>query len=139
MCAVPIKIAGTSAVTADDIAAIDIPEDGEIVGALLNMSSDDATLGERATLELSFNSTNQLFSNDARGSLATLSDLAKGGTGVVGYASAIYLNFSADPVPVAAGERMHSHVIMSAAHTILFDIILFLKGKGGGRRSVRRR
>lgn len=135
---VPIKIAGTSGTSADDIANIDVPEDGDIEGISASLYSDDGTLGERASVELSFNSTNQLFSNDARGSLLTISGSAQGGTGVVGYTSNVQMNFP-DPIPVSAGERLHLHQLVSAAHTTVMEFIIYFRGKGGGRRATRRR
>lgn len=126
--------------SADDIASIDVPEDGFIVGLL--MSIIDATLasGENVVSEVSFLSTSQNTSNDARGLIGMLSM----GVGVVTTsgngqaAQSLFLNFG-DGIPVNAGERIHLHTDITGAPSAGLRNALYFSTKGGGRRSAKRR
>ena len=132
-----IKIVATSAATGDDIASIDIPEDGEIIAINGVLQSPDATLAEGVTVELSFLSVNQMTANDARGSIFNMVGRSQGGTGVIGYAVNSNITLPKG-IPVVAGERIHLHNVMSAAHTAIIQIAIIILLQGGSRRTRRR-
>jgi hypothetical protein len=132
-----IKIVATSTGTADDLTSIDIPEDGEIIAVNGVIQSPDAALAEGNTVELSFLSVNQMTANDARGSIFNIVGRAQGGTGVIGYAVNSNLTLPKG-IPVVAGERIHLHNVMSAAHTCIIQISLIILLSGGGRQNKRR-
>lgn len=133
-----IKVAGTAGTSTDGVASIDIPEDGHIVAINSTIKSDDATLGERANMEISFLATNQIVVNDARGTIFNQSAIAQGGTGVIGYAENVTLQLG-DGIPVQGGERIHLHIQQSAAHSTNVDCTLYVELGRGIRRKTRRR
>ena len=151
-----IKISGTipANTTTNDIAALDIPEDGEILciaGIITGTYEPAAAAGANITLrllsELSFLSTNQIAVNDSRGAIAGLgvatllffSEAAETGGG------GAKLSEVADICPpegiaVNAGERIHLHGLSSDTNlTGTTTYLLYLKTRGGGRRAVKRR
>ncbi len=141
-----IKIAGTipAGVTTNDIASIDIPEDGFIVnigGTLIAIDASVAAGTNYVISELSFNSTNQISANDGRGTLAgmTVANTFFGTSG--GAKSSEIANLPMpEGIPVNSGERIHLHGISSIADlTGSAVFLLYLLSKGGGRRNIRRR
>lgn len=152
-----IKVAGdilatTPGVAIDDVAAIDIPEDGLIWSIdcmIYTTDFVDPVAGASAdylmAAELSFLSTNQFASNDARGELQEIgisfqanSVNAEGGG--LGKTSEVRSTNFTKGIPVMAGERIHAHSFSSLANlTGAFRFLLFMESKGGARRSTRRR
>lgn len=151
-----IKISGTvlANATTNDIAAIDIPEDGEImcIGALLigipaRVGVASTNLSIRIAAELSFLSTNQIGVNDARGTIAGI-----GASWAHSFAEATETGGSGakcsemadiclpEGITVNAGERIHLHGSSSEALvTATATFLLYMKTKGGGRRDRHRR
>lgn len=132
---------GTEAVTTNDVAAIDIPEDGLIIGILGRVLGDVMASEDEAHAELSFLSTNQIDVNDARASIMQV--MVKTGTVTTsgqGKASETVWLGIPEGIPVAAGERihMHTHATTGVTPTGLFMLYLTFT-PGTGRRSQRRR
>lgn len=114
-----------SATPADNAASIDVPQDGRLVGVDWTMTvaasgADFSVLGE-----ISFASTSQFSSNDARASITTCavnSDLTTSGA-AVGMANKYVM---LPEIPVSTGERIYLHtsgtaiVVGTRAH-LYFD------------------
>lgn len=137
-----IRVAGvgTISVTTNDVAAIDIPEDGTIDAVSITIEGQGMTSEDLAQAELSFLSTNQIGSNDARGSIA----LAQIGTCTIttsGLSSKVFTLFVAIPggLSVNAGERIHLHTGASTGVTPVASADIYFTGKGSSRRATRRR
>ena len=131
---------GTVSVFTNSVAAIDIPEDGEIVAIVGTVQGMGMGADDTATAELSFLSTNQIDTNDARGSILEVSTRT-GAVSTNGQAKSsdnIALSIP-DGLPVNAGERVHLHTRGSAAVTPEGVFTLYLRTTGGGRRVGRRR
>lgn len=151
-----IKVAGIVPAndTTNDISAIDIPEDGEILaigGVILGLYSKVPGASQNLTLqlssELSFLSTNQIGSNDSRGSIAGIGvacvfNYAEAGEtgGGGGNLSEFGVITFPEGIIVNAGERIHLHGFSNSADlTAAATYVLYLKTKGGARRAGRRR
>ena len=152
-----IKVSGAIAANdtdQNDIAAIDIPEDGEIlaVGGILIGDYDpgpaaSANFTIALIAELSFLSTNQFGANDARGTIAGIgctcilhwSEAAE--TGGAGGKLSEFGNITfPEGITVNAGERIHLHGSSSLTDaTAVASFLLYLKTKGGARRARSRR
>ena len=146
-----IKIAGTIPAdqTKSDISSIDIPEDGFIwaMDGLIYCTgmADDITTADSMVLlaELSFLSTSQMGSNDARGELqeigiAFYAEDSLGGAGAK--CSEVRATSLNKGIPVQAGERLHAHGYSNLPNlTGAFSFLLYLETKGGGRRATRGR
>lgn len=152
-----IKVAGTvpAGVATSDIAAIDIPEDGEIIciGGLI-LGHNEQTVNTaiendifHVSSELSFLSTHQIGANDARGTIAGIgvsSYILFGETGETGGGCAKMSEIASicfdEGISVNAGERIHMHGNSNVANlTADVTFLIYLKTKGGGRRAGRRR
>lgn len=141
-----IKVSGTilaGAVT-DDIAAIDIPDDGiirAIGGALYGIYATPATGSIQILSEISFLSTNQFGANDSRGTLAGLVVAGtilstEGGYNLSEFGNIVF----PDGIPINAGERIHLHGSSSAANlTAVASYLLYIQSKGAGSRTRFRR
>ena len=151
-----IKVSGaiTANSTQNDIASIDIPEDGEILcvgGVILGIYSPSpstfANFGPQLSAELSFLSTNQIGANDARGTIAGIAvsgfilfsettETGGGGCKLSEQASIC----PPEGITIQAGERIHLHGVSNAANlTATATFLLYIKTRGGGRRAVKRR
>ena len=139
----PIKIfgEGTISVFSSDVASIDIPEDGEILSILGFVSGKgmDAD-GDQAYAELSFLSTHQIESNDARGSILEVATrMSLGAAGVAKSNESVVISFTpGSGIPLNAGERIHLHTFGSTGVTPKATFMLYLS-TGGARRARKRR
>ena len=151
-----IKISGTviAGATSNGIASVDIPEDGEIVciggvltGDYTGAPAPRANSTLRLVAELSFLSTNQIGANDARGAIAGLGvsmvelygEAAEtgGGGGKISEMASICFH---EGIIINAGERIYIHGFSSIADLgASATFLLYIKSKGGGRRSTKRR
>jgi len=142
-----IKMSITTGATATTVAtaSIDVPADGTIRAITLGMSFQDATpaISDALSAELTFLSTPQFLTNDARGSLCQ--------TGFnVAFQDAARLVLQGVPfcvltpiaVAVAAGERIFLHIQASGADDIDGTATAYLfidDGLDVGRAQIRRR
>lgn len=138
-----VKIAGTgtAGATSNDVASIDIAEDGFIVGILGYIEALALSSGDAAIAELSFLSTQQQQANDARGSIMEII-IQAGAVVTSGNTKASENVFMSLPegIPVAAGERIHLHTFADSGVTPLGVFMLYLSfSPGTGRRAQRRR
>ena len=138
----PIKIfgAGTISVATNDVAAIDIPEDGEILAILGTLNASGMDDADRASCELSFLSTNQIQINDARGSILEVSirSVLSTNGGLIA-AESVALSFSpGSGIPVNAGERIHLHTEGTTGVTPTGMFMIYLSA-GRAKRASRRR
>lgn len=152
-----IKVSGTvlANATTNDIAAIDVPEDGQIMcigGLILGIYTIDpaAVLDSQSVqiaAELSFLSTNQIGINDSRGAIAGIgassflgfAEVAATGGGGASFSEQNSLCIEGG-IDVNAGERIHLHGYSSLALlTATATFILYMKTRGGGRRASKRR
>ncbi len=130
------------AATANAVAQVDIPEDGAIVGVDWTMAMSSGLLdADSMAAQLSFISTAQFATNDARGAI---SHIAIGvGTlttsGVAGVTANKFVSFI-EPLTVASGERLYLHSKESGTAQVDCWAIIHLKTRiGTVRRSQRRR
>ncbi len=138
---VPIQLhADGMSASANSVVAIDVPEDGEIVAVAAHLHDATITSGETIMIELSFLSTTQLLSNDARGTIHSLS-LAVGPLNTNGQTNSFAnssMNFGGDGIPVNAGERIHLNSIIVGTLNSTVNYIIYFQFKGGKRASRRR-
>lgn len=132
---------GTANATSNAVAAIDIPQDGDIVGFDGVLEAPSMADDTRIRCSLSFLSTNQFDSNDARGTIAEwrsmVAVVTSGGGNVT---SQKWINLQPDGISVSGGERLYVHTDSSAANaTPRFNIVIYLRVKSTTRRSRRRR
>lgn len=151
-----IKISGTipANTTTNAIASIDVPEDGEImsiggaiIGSYVPVPAPAANITLQLVGELSFNSTNQIGANDSRGGIAGVavatsfvwSEAAETGGGGGNLSEHGSITFDGG-LTVNAGERIFIHGISSHADlTATLTFLMYMKTRGGGRRSPKRR
>ena len=139
----PIKIFGTGTTNqfTSDVSSIDIPEDGEILGIMGHISANGMNLADdKVYAELSFLSTHQIESNDARGSiLEVMVQFGMLSSGAGPASQMITLSFiPGSGIPVNAGERIHLHTFASNGPVPKGTFMIYLSS-GGARRSSRRR
>lgn len=136
------KIVFTTAATADDVAAVDVPQDGHIENIYLNTRGGGMdALNDDYNVELSFASSNTFGNNDARISILQLSEVQQFLTSGGG-ANGLTVWLNAIDIPVFAGERLHVHVNMGGGTTaVRGEIYLYYRTRGSAppRRSARRR
>jgi len=122
----------------DDVATVDVQENGFIEGVLMVIGATGAdALNDEATIEISFGSTNTFTVNDVRVSICMLTTrnvflTSGGGNGT----TAIYVPVN---LRVNAGERIHMHLNSDSGMAGEATAYLYLIARGGGRRSPRRR
>lgn len=129
-----------SGTAGDSVASLDIQLDGEIESILMSCDASGVNLmDEGVQVEVSFLSTNTFAVNDSRGSLMIIqsrSGLLTSGA----LNSAINMSVSALGVPVAAGERIHLHILdigtISGRTGMAY---LYVRDKGVSRMAPRRR
>lgn len=151
-----IKVAGQipANATTDSIVSVDMPEDGSImcIGGLI-IPTYTLAAGVRANntlqcvAELSFNSTNQIGSNDARGTIAGVgvavnevwSEVAETGGAGAKFSEQNSLCIEGG-IEVNAGERIHLHGLTNSLNLVAdVTFLLYIKQTGGGRRHPKRR
>lgn len=119
--------------TENSLASLDIQNEGVIVGIWGSLLGDLDADTETLSVEASFLSTNTIASNDARGSLFLLSAQTAGAANFLSQNAGI----SGLAIPVAAGERVHLHVVASAGVTCSAHIYLHVND--GASAELRRR
>jgi len=136
------KIVVSAAATADDVTAVDVPQDGEIESIWCShRGSGMDALNDSYVIELSFASSNTFNNNDARISIISWSAIQAfltSGGGVEGKETFV----GGINIPVFAGERLHVHVSLGGGTTQAnAEIYLYYRTRGGAppRRSARRR
>lgn len=134
-----IQLFAAGTATADDAAAVDIPEDGRISAIQWGANAELNASGESFIAELSFLSTNLFTQNDARGMISVIrseAGLLTSGMGI----TAMNLQVLIEDLRVAGGERIHLHVNVSSG--VAFDVACLIHletGRALPRRSARRR
>ncbi len=138
----PIQMFDAGSSTADAVASIDIPQNGKIVGIDWSVRGEgfaaDADLVE---YDLSFVSTNQRTTNDARGTISSIMlgvSAATAAALVATYANK-YVDLK-DGISVSAGERLYLHLSASTNATAsVICMVHFRFGASTARRTARRR
>lgn len=135
-----IQMYGTASADSDSVAQIDVPEDAHLHFALLNIRSPSGmTSAKYAQMEVSFLSSSQFSTNDARGIIGRCQ--ISGGTvttsGQVSADGQAHLHFPKG-ISVVAGERIHLHIETSDTVLITCHALLVFKFKGGIRQGRRR-
>jgi len=121
------------------LAAIDIPQDGVLIGIDWDMTAMlDATL-ESSEVELSFIATHQTTTNDVRGRISSISTGAIVLTAVGVNTVSVQKWLGGFDLFVSGGERIFLHVVASAGVVSLVRCNLFYDASGNMRRSSRRR
>ena len=124
--------------TENDVASVDIPEDGRISEVHITSRATLDADAEFSDVELSFISTGQFGTNDARGVIATVGQqmgLLTSGAGI----TAINHVIPFQDLRVSGGERLHMHMQASAGVTTTCVIQIHFDGGRAPRRSARRR
>ena len=134
-----IQMYGGPSTDTDDVSSIDMPEDGQLMGVHISMQSPSMSQAKEMQCEVSFLSSSQFVTNDARGiiahsTLATSTPTTSGGGPAFSNSYIIYHS----GLPIAAGERIHLHFETSDSVLCRIHVLLIFKFKGGIR-SVRRR
>lgn len=136
---VPIQMYATA--SGDSAANIDVPADGDIIGYAIFLSGNTIDAGgDGIESELSFGSSNQLTTNDARNVIGSHGILGNDIQTAETFRSsdAITISFHGDGIPVAAGERIHMHIKVTGGAVIkVVRAILYFRFAGTLR--VRRR
>ena len=125
--------------TQNAIAAIDIPQDGVIIGLDWDFSVNFDADSEVEAAELSFIATNQLTTNDVRGRISSVSAAAAVLTAVGINSQNIQKWLGGFDLPVSGGERLYLHASGSSGVTGLVRMNIFFDQSGTMRRSARRR
>ena len=135
---------GATNATTNAVAAIDVPQDGILLGVDMSLSfatnfTPVSAAREVIRAELSFISTNQFDVNDRRGALAEIAAAAIFLTsGATALQANKYVMFG-DGIRVAGGERLYVHTLATDGPSCLFSfMIMFRAGRRIGRRSARR-
>lgn len=132
------------AASGDSVAAVDIPEDGQIMGIDWTITSQAAGGGmgndDQAVLQLSFLSTRAFTVNDIRGviSMAGVSNGVLTTSGMTATHANKYVGF-VEPLEVAGGERIHLHYLEGGAAVMDVWCVVQLSVRKTIRRSRRRR
>jgi hypothetical protein len=139
----PIKIFGEGTISSfsSSVANIDVPEDGEIL-AIMGFVSGKGMDGDGDAIyaELSFLSSHQIETNDARGSILEVAHrVVVGAAGAMQSSENVSIGFSpGSGIPVNGGERIHLHTFGSTGVTPKGSFLIYLSA-GGARRATRRR
>jgi hypothetical protein len=110
--------------TQNAINQLDVQFDGTIVAVNQNLTVDLDADQEFAHGEVSFLSTNTIYSNDARGTIAEMA--AQLNLTTSGGAAGFNHHLSGLSIPVSAGERIFGHVISTAGVTGTYNAILYV-------------
>jgi len=136
------KMYAQAMTSTDAAASYDVQEDGEICSVLLDIigTADDA-LNDGGGSEVSFASVSGFSTNDTRASIVggrqNQGFLTSGG-GPVG--KSVFITFAPYGIPVAAGERLYLHIIVTGTSTITCSAWVYHCITGGPlRASVSRR
>jgi len=134
-----VQMYGGPSTDTDDVSAFDVPEDGLIKGYMMDLQAPSMVAGKEMQAEISFLSTSQFTTNDARGligrcSMATNTVSTNGGGNAQGYATQKFDK----GITVAAGERVHLHFETSDSVLCRIHVLLIFEFKGGVRAARRR-
>lgn len=133
-----IQIYGTgTGGTQNGLASIFIPQDGTIEGIVYAIQALLNADAEFANVEMSFISTNQLGTNDARGAILTLrmqTAVLTAVGGVVAYTNG-YVPYD---LSVQGGERVYMHVDATAGVVSYVTMQLQFRSGASSRRALRR-
>lgn len=129
-----------AAVATDDAASLDIQMDGTIKSMLMTARWQGVdAINEGGMAEMSFLSTNTFSANDARGSLMLIQSISGLLTSGM-LQTAVNQSLSSLEIPVAAGERIHLHIVNNGTiTTVEVHGYLFVEDKGIQRVPGRRR
>jgi hypothetical protein len=131
--------AATSGGTEDALASIDIPSDGRITGVDWAVSALLNADGELLEAELSFLSTNQIRTNDARGSISQVRlEMYLLTSGATQHSANKFVALSPG-LEVAAGERLYIHSRATAGVVASLGLALHLDLAKTVRARMRRR
>ena len=128
--------------TADGVASIDIPEDGEIVGIDWDLVARSGwNTDEAMEVQLSFLATAQFTTNDARGAISSISIGigALATNGVPGGLHASKYVGMPEGLDVAGGERLHLHSLETGSVNAEVRCLIHLKTRRPTARRTRRR
>lgn len=101
--------------TENNIASIDVPMNGHLVGVDFDLLADLDTDGDHATVELSFGSTGSSTTNDTRSRIATCTVGAAAVLTAVGVSVGRGSKYVQLPdIPVGMGERIYLHSLAAA-------------------------
>ena len=134
-----IQMYGAPSSDTDDVSSIDVPEDGEIMGILIDLFSPAMASADGMQAEVSFLSSSQFTTNDARGiiSRCSLATNTASTSGQAGAHNSTHMMFMKG-ISVNAGERIHLHFETDAAVLCKIHALLVFKFKGGVRAPRRR-
>lgn len=124
--------------TENSVASVDIPFDGSISSIEWALAADTDADGDEIDVELSFISTRQTTTNDARGIISNnLSRFVL----VTSGASQVNVNRQQffEDLRVAGGERLHMHINADAGVTSNVVCNIHLESRTAPRRAQRRR
>ena len=117
---------GTTGIATNAVAAIDIPQDGVLVGCDMEIHSNSdytpvTVTHELIQAQLNFISTAQFLVNDGRGALCTIAASAIFlTTGTIALFANKYTVFG-DGIPVAGGERIFVHTFATTGPVPVFE------------------
>jgi len=131
-----LRIPGTGG-TEDSLASLDVQFDGEIVAIAGTMDADLDADAESCACEVSFLSSNSIATNDARGSLFMMRIRLSETTAASGNVSAVSHSVSNLAIPVSAGERIHGHMLSTAAVVCTAHVYIYVND--GSPAELRRR
>jgi len=123
----------------DALAAIDIPQDGVLIGIDWDLAANFDADSEDVAAELSFIATNQLQTNDVRGRISSISAEAVVLTAVGINSVSIQKWLGSFDLPLSGGERLYVHLVSDSGVTGNVRCNLFYDQSGTMRRSARRR
>ena len=102
----------SSATAADDVAQIDVPDDGFLLGVSMHIRGVSMDVeADHVGMMISFGSTSNFETNDAR---TVIGMIFVGGSGAgvltnINNQEQIFIPFGEKGLPVFAGERLHMH------------------------------
>jgi len=128
------KLQNAFVATADSAASLDIQFDGIITALQWAIRSDMDADGEAWDAEVSFLSTRTIDSNDSRGSISQMSEMA---AGTPGQSYGGNLGLSGLRIPVSAGERIHLHAQLNG--TAIVNVTVYLHVEDTSDPRLRRR
>lgn len=137
----PIQVHGTAAAgaTTEDVVSIDIAEDSEIVGIHCRIHATLMGTDDTCEAELSFLSSAQFTTNDARGLIGAITVQTSNSTAEFGNAQETEFIGLPDGIPVSAGERIHMHLRSIGTGVPIGRFTLYMKQRAASRRARRRR
>ena len=121
-----LRGAGTGG-TEDSVASLDIQADGFITAMSGWLRADCDADGDSMTAEISFLSTSTVASNDTRGSLFMVALHAIQVSAASTILASDNHSVSGTRIPVSAGERVHLHLVGTAAIVSTANIYIYVE------------